>query len=153
MTKGYGRMAIVPLILTLAWAGDAHARYAPREIQNIPLERLIRNLERAVSEHPEDAALYHHLARTQAMAWARRLADESEVEVVERTEGVREPWFGYGETRAIPFAPAEPLEAGSAWRGAMSRRGRRGPRSRATGSLSNRLGRKTHSRRAGSVRI
>jgi len=104
----------IGLVLGLvALASAASAMYVRVEIQDVPLERLISNLEAALAKAPDDAQLHHHLARTLAMAWAKRLGGGSSVAAVGPEGEPTTPWFGYGEGRELPFAaegggPAEP---------------------------------------------
>jgi hypothetical protein len=46
---------------------------APVDVENVPLERVIANLERQVSERPTDAGLRLNLARVHAMAYAEKV--------------------------------------------------------------------------------
>jgi tetratricopeptide (TPR) repeat protein len=48
------------------------AMYFAPEIDNVPVDRLIANLERAVAEKPDDPHLRLNLARTHAMAFATK---------------------------------------------------------------------------------
>ncbi|HET9372942.1 MAG TPA: hypothetical protein VFO19_21925, partial [Vicinamibacterales bacterium] len=78
------------------------ADYAPPEIQNVPIDRLIANFESHASR-PQNAATLLNLARAHGMAFARGGAD---VPVLKRHPqlGV---WFG-PEAANVPFAPVAP---------------------------------------------
>ena len=75
--------------------------YTRPELERVPIERLISNLERVVAERPDDAALLHHLARTHAMAFSSRLDSSDQVEAIEGPETPL-PWFGF-EPPHVPF--------------------------------------------------
>ena len=46
---------------------------APVDVENVPVERVIANLERQVTERPTDAELRVNLARVHAMAYAEKV--------------------------------------------------------------------------------
>lgn len=50
----------------------AHSFYVPPEYEQVPLERLIRNLEAKVAAKPRDVQAVINLARTHAMAYASK---------------------------------------------------------------------------------
>jgi hypothetical protein len=49
-----------------------HALFITREIENVPIDRVIQNLERRASESPKDVQIRINLARIHAMAYASK---------------------------------------------------------------------------------
>jgi hypothetical protein len=98
------RPTLVLLLASLLLAGQAEARYARPDLKQVPVARLIENLEAKLKERPDDPKLLHSLARVHAMAYARQLEDASEVEVRNgrEEEGV---WSGYVPPH-LPFGKA-----------------------------------------------
>jgi hypothetical protein len=93
-------LAFVAFSLALT-AGVAHARYARPDLEQVPLARLIENLEARLAEDPGDAQRLHALARVHAMAYARGIADDQEVPVLIGSEA-NGMWLGYRPPR-LPF--------------------------------------------------
>jgi tetratricopeptide (TPR) repeat protein len=77
---------------------EVPGKYARVEVQNVPIERLIRNLEMAVKKNPKDVQALVNLARTHGMAYALK-TDTTEVRKGHEELG---PWFGY-EPKVVPF--------------------------------------------------
>ncbi|MCS6866385.1 MAG: tetratricopeptide repeat protein [Gemmataceae bacterium] len=71
--------------------------YIPVETQNVPVERLTKNLEEAVKKNPKDVQAILNLARVHAMAYSLR---SSEVPVDKKNPTT--VWFGY-EPPIVPF--------------------------------------------------
>ena len=69
---------VVCLLLALALAAPLGAIFVIPDLDNVPVERIVSNLERLVAEKPNDAHLRLNLARTHAMAFARK-ADRLQV--------------------------------------------------------------------------
>src|SRR5262245_16434033 len=90
---------LVLVVALLCSATAAHARYRMPDLEEVPLARVIENLEARVKEAPDDVGLVHALARAHAMAYARKLADDAPVTV---TKDDGSPWFGHGRSR-VPF--------------------------------------------------
>ena len=65
-------LVILPLIL--AAAGPALARYAYRDLAEVPVERLAQNVRQHLEEHPDDGHAWYVLGRVHAMAYARGTA-------------------------------------------------------------------------------
>ncbi|MFM8274688.1 MAG: tetratricopeptide repeat protein [Gemmata sp.] len=81
----------------LAAAQSAPAIFLRVETENVPVERLIKNMEEAIKKSPKDAGAVLNLARLHAMAYSLR----SEAVPVDK----RKPdaiWFGY-EAPIVPF--------------------------------------------------
>lgn len=75
------------------------AMFIPPDLEQIPVDRLVTNLERMVKESPKDVGLLINLARVHAMAFAMKTADANVWRGRER-DGV---WTGY-EPRHTQFA-------------------------------------------------
>jgi Tetratricopeptide repeat len=72
----------------------AAAIYLPVDIENVPVERVVANLERQVGERPKDVNLRVNLARVHAMAYAQKL----DTIPTARSRGAKEviaPWAGH----------------------------------------------------------
>jgi hypothetical protein len=81
-------------------AAPAPARYIAPVLEEVPVARLVENLERAIQDRPKDAGLRLNLARVHAMAYASK-ADKAQVNKRLKDAG---PWFGY-EPKFVPFTP------------------------------------------------
>jgi hypothetical protein len=93
----------VPLaacLVGLLVAGGACAMYAPAALEQVPVTRLVENLEKAIQDHPKDAQLRFNLARVHAMAYAQK----SDMITVNKNLKMLAPWFGY-EPKFVPFIP------------------------------------------------
>lgn len=76
---------------------SAQAKYETPDLERVPVERLISNLQKRVEAEPNSGHLWLRLARLHAMAYALKTI---EVEVNKRRDD--EPWFDY-EPPFIPF--------------------------------------------------
>jgi hypothetical protein len=85
------------IFLLLASASSGHFREV--EVQKVPVERLVANLERAVKKNPQDVQAVVNLARVHGMAYARK-TDTAELAKGREDRG---PWFGY-HPKTIPFS-------------------------------------------------
>lgn len=94
-------MSQVRLVLALAAvllsAECALAIFAPVEIERVPVERLMKNMEEAIKKNPKDASAVLNLARLHAMAYSMRA---NEVPVNKKMPDV--VWFG-PEPPIVPF--------------------------------------------------
>ena len=80
----------------------ALAMFIKPELLDIPLSRLIENLEAKVKKSPDDPKSHHHLARVHAMAFAKNLDDKAEVKLSVKG-GEDSVWFGYVPAH-VPYA-------------------------------------------------
>jgi tetratricopeptide (TPR) repeat protein len=78
---------------------EVPGKYARVEVQNVPIERLIANLEMAVKKNPKDVQALVNLARTHGMAYALK----TDTAQVSKGHEERGPWFGY-EPKVVPFS-------------------------------------------------
>lgn len=77
--------------------GALHSMFARPDLIKTPVDRLVENISKQVEKEPQNVALQVNLARTHAMAWAKK-TDELDVE----KRKPNEPFFGYLPPR-IPF--------------------------------------------------
>ncbi|HEV3027085.1 MAG TPA: hypothetical protein VG457_05895 [Planctomycetota bacterium] len=90
------RLHSLMVLAILALAGPALAEYMPIELEKVPVERLLKNLQEIVDKDPKDAKAVINLARAHAMAFSLR-ADELQV-----TKGEpNQVWLGFGH----PYVP------------------------------------------------
>jgi hypothetical protein len=90
------RLALTAAALLLS-AEVALAIFARVEVEKVPVERLMKNMEEAIKKNPKDAQAILNLARLHAMAYSLR-ADEVSVDK-KRPDVV---WYGY-EPPIVPF--------------------------------------------------
>lgn len=99
------------LLLSLATTLTSLGMYIEADLKDVPLKRLLANVEKQVKTDPDNPLLWHHLARTHAMAYSRKLADSDSVQMFTgyktgkplAKKKPRQPWFGY-EPGFVPFA-------------------------------------------------
>jgi hypothetical protein len=88
------------LLLTLASPG----RYVGVQVEQVPVERLVTNLEGAVKKDPKSVQALVNLARVHGMAYARK----TDTVQVQRGKEELGPWFGY-EPPFLPFSKVEEI--------------------------------------------
>jgi hypothetical protein len=98
------RWSLLAVLPTFAWAVPARAEYAQPDLVEIPIARLVENLEKLAGENPEDVTVRFNLARAHAMAYAMK----TETAQVVRGQEARGAWLGY-EPKHVPFE-AEPTD-------------------------------------------
>ena len=92
--------AVVLFVFALAMiAHPIHARYITPNLVQVPVERLIRNLEELLVNNPTDIQAIYNLARLHGMAYALK-TDAVDVSKGQESQG---PWFGY-QPPHVPFA-------------------------------------------------
>jgi tetratricopeptide (TPR) repeat protein len=103
---------ILPLTLR---AGVLDAIYMRPDLENVPVARLVANLERELAADPKSADIHLRLARLYAMAYAAN-ADELPATVVAGRSSQANPevWFGH-EPNVLPaeIPPGTPRSAAS----------------------------------------
>ena len=91
--------------------------YIRPDLEKVPVERLVTNLEAAVKKDPKDVKSLVNLSRVHAMAYALK-TDTADIRKGKEADG---PWFGY-EPKYVPFekvaSPAESSDR-SAQHGAL----------------------------------
>src|SRR5262245_31803682 len=92
----------VGLLLPLAAVPTVYALYARPDLEKIPVQRLIDNLEMSLEDDPKNVELRYNLARVYAMAWALK-SDTIEVQKGKEKMGA---WFGF-EPSNVPFKPVK----------------------------------------------
>jgi len=101
-TRGrFGISAAVILAVTI-WSAGAAAIYARPDLENVPVARLVANLERDLAADPRNADIHLRLARLYAMAYAAN-AEELPVTVLAGPDKrvKQEVWFGH-EPSLVP---------------------------------------------------
>jgi hypothetical protein len=94
------RMVLV-MALVLALPQDfVQSIYMMLDLVNVPVERLIKNLEVIAENDPKNARVRFNLARVHAMAYALK-TDTAQVVKNKENQGA---WFGY-EPNHVPFKP------------------------------------------------
>ena len=100
-TRVSSRWAGAAILLTLALAlrfQSVSARHVMPDLINVPVDRLIRNLEALAKNDPRNVEVRFNLARAHAMAYALR-TESAQVWKGRENEGV---WFGY-QAQNVPF--------------------------------------------------
>ena len=86
------------LTLTLSTVSGLQARFIRPDLANVPVERLISNMEDMLKQKPKDLRLKYNLARLHAMAYAQKV-DSVKVWKGKEQNGA---WFGY-TPKYIPY--------------------------------------------------
>ncbi len=89
------------LLLALAWAlppQSVQADYVIPDLVNVPVERLIKNLEKLAKRNPKDVQTRFNLARVHAMAFALKTDTTQIIKDYEKGGA----WFGV-EPEHVPF--------------------------------------------------
>lgn len=94
------RLTLATLVIAL-WAHvTPSAIFVRPDIEDVPTDRIIANLEQQIADNPSDAALHARLARLHSLAYAQQIKQFP----VDRRTG--EPWFGPGVATPPPARPA-----------------------------------------------
>lgn len=101
-------LIIMSLIATLSTATLSHAMFLQPDIEKVPVQRLIGNLQTKLKNDPKNIDLLFSLARVHSMAYAKKT---STVPVLKR-KGKETLWLGH-VPKGIPFkvSPAGTEEA------------------------------------------
>ncbi|MBA4190160.1 MAG: hypothetical protein C0467_19420 [Planctomycetaceae bacterium] len=86
------------------WAVPASAIFMRVDVEKVPVERIVKNLQEVVQKDPKNAQAVLNLARTHAMAYSLR---SEEVPVNKKTPDTI--WFGYTPP-IVPFHTVTPTE-------------------------------------------
>ena len=92
------RTSLVAVAFALICAWPLTAKYAQWLIDQVPVDRLVANLELVAKERPQDAATQINLARAHGMAYA----EKTETAPVRRDQPVLGVYFGH-EPPNIPY--------------------------------------------------
>jgi len=103
MKSRYPAAAVAGVAICLLIAPAASGRYIRPDLEKVPVERLVTNLEEAVKKDPKDVQALVNLARVHGMAYALK-SDTAEVR-----KGDQGPWFGY-EAKHVPFSTVTKAE-------------------------------------------
>jgi tetratricopeptide (TPR) repeat protein len=98
-----GLLMVAVLAVLLPEAG---ARFARPDLEKIPVDRLIKNLEDRAEKNPKDGQVRFHLARLHAMAYALK----TESVDVRKNKEEQGAWFGF-TPGAVPFKPVATEDA------------------------------------------
>jgi len=105
MGRRYLMACSVSLAACLLLTPTSPGKYAAVEVQQVPVERLVTNLERAVKKNPRDVQALVNLARVHGMAYALK----TDTAPVQKGHEDRGPWFGY-EPKLVPFSTVKETE-------------------------------------------
>jgi tetratricopeptide (TPR) repeat protein len=81
------RSALVMMVLVAATALPLSARFAMRETEDVPVDRIVANLSRQIALSPDNASLHASLARVHAIAYAQQ------VDTLPAVKGTADPSF------------------------------------------------------------
>src|SRR6185436_13776556 len=84
--KAMQRSIIIMMVLVCPWV---HAKFIAVETEQVPIARLIGNLEKQLQQKPNDFELHYALARVDSMAYALK---SGQIAVKKNSES---PWFGH----------------------------------------------------------
>jgi hypothetical protein len=102
MRARYLAACVLALAACLLFTPASQAKYAAVEVQQVPVERLVTNLEKAVKRDPKNVQSLVNLARVHGMAYALK-TDTAQVRKGHEKQG---PWFGY-EPKLVPFSTVQ----------------------------------------------
>jgi hypothetical protein len=92
---------LLSVAVASAWtAPPCQARYIRPQLSEVPIDKLLENLQALATKSPKDAKIRLNLARAHAMAYSSK-ADKVEIWTGKEADGV---WFGY-EAKYVPFMP------------------------------------------------
>ena len=80
------------------FANTASARFLAPQLETVPIDRLVANMEKMVADSPKDGRLLYNLARVHAMAYASK-GDKASVNRGRQRNGA---WFGF-TPKHVPF--------------------------------------------------
>lgn len=100
-------VSLVVLSLIGIWCLTAQGRYIRPDLVNVPVAKLVENLEKIIGKNPKNVEARFNLARVHAMAYALK-TDSAQAWRGKEDKGA---WFGY-EPRPVPFTsqPAKNAE-------------------------------------------
>jgi hypothetical protein len=98
LLRRFASLALLAGAAVLLGNGPVQARYMRPDLDRIPVEQLVKNLEALAAKNPKDATILLNLARVHAMAYALK-TDTAEVNKKRPEAGA---WFGYEPTH-VPF--------------------------------------------------
>jgi hypothetical protein len=93
---------VLGLAVCVTLVPPAPAMFIRQDLDKVPVDRLVTNLEETVKKDAKDLKALVNLARVHAMAYALK-TDTAEVRKGKEAEGV---WFGY-EPALVPFSKVE----------------------------------------------
>jgi tetratricopeptide (TPR) repeat protein len=90
------------LSLALLASVPAAAIYVRMETRQVPVERLVGNLERELAKDPKNVATLINLARLHGMAFALKTEEAPVANLKGQEAGAERPWYGR-EPRHVPY--------------------------------------------------
>ena len=93
-TRGWTALAVV-LVVCVMLAPQVAAMFLPIETENVPIDRIIGNLEKRLAIDPRDLRTRLNLARVHAMAWATKSDTAAVVTGPRGASAVGDPDFGH----------------------------------------------------------
>ena len=63
---------LLAILGVVAWTRPVAALYAEIDLEEVPIDRLVANMERRAAQNPQDAEAQHQLARIHAMAYTSK---------------------------------------------------------------------------------
>jgi tetratricopeptide (TPR) repeat protein len=100
--RGRVPAGLVAVALAALALPGARAKFIRPELEKVPVERLVKNLEDLAAKEPKDARVRYNLARVHGMAYALK-ADSTEVRKGREQDGA---WFGFTPA-FVPYKPVE----------------------------------------------
>jgi tetratricopeptide (TPR) repeat protein len=94
--------ALVAIGLAGLLCGDARAMFIRPDLEKVPVERIVKNLEELAAKEPKDAQVRYNLARVHGMAYALK-ADSADVWKGREKNGA---WFGFTPA-FVPYKPVK----------------------------------------------
>jgi hypothetical protein len=105
MNVQYLAARVLALAACLSLTPASPGIYLQEDIQQVPVERLVTNLEKAVKKNPMDVTGLVNLARVHAMAYSLK----TDTAWVRKGKEEMGPWFNY-EAKFVPFSKVEKTE-------------------------------------------
>jgi hypothetical protein len=96
------KFRILSLIALSVLTASVHARFIRPDLEKVPVDRLIKNLEELADKEPKNVPVRYNLARVHAMAYALK-TDTCEINKRPGNEGA---WFG-NTPPTVPFKSVE----------------------------------------------
>ena len=94
-------MRLLLLVVLLATASPAFARYVGVEVEQVPVARLLDNLEKIAKDNPTSVEALLNLGRAHGMAYAQK---SDPLEVPKAYHGIRPPAAPFGSVTAAANA-------------------------------------------------
>lgn len=109
MSRNPKSLAVIVMVwlsiatVSISWLSVLFAMFVQPDLEQIPIEKLIENIQQQIADDPEDSNLQMNLGRVYAMAYADK---EVEFQVATFNGGpfdTLQPWLGHRHSH-VPFA-------------------------------------------------